>query len=197
LFEGGENCDAQQILITQDGNVQILLETETVQCIEIDGANRKWVGTVNSGVFLLSPDGTETIQHFTAENSPLLANNVVDIAINHETGEVYFGTESGVISYRGDATNFYEEMENVVVYPNPVQPDYTGDIVIDGLAQDADVKIADAAGNVVFQTTANGGRAVWNGERASGGAVSSGVYLVYISTSDGQSREVSKVAVIR
>lgn len=197
LFEGGENCDAQQILITQDGNVQILLETETVQAIEIDGANRKWVGTVNSGAFLLSPDGTQTVQHFTAENSPLLSNNVLDIAINHETGEVYFATEKGLIAYRGDATNYYPEMENVSVFPNPVQPGYAGDVIIDGLAQDADVKISDAAGNVVFQTVANGGRAVWDGQRASGGAVSTGIYFVYVSTTDGQSREVTKLAVVR
>jgi hypothetical protein len=152
---------------------------------------------VNSGAFLLSPDGTQTIQHFTAENSPLLSNNVLDIAINHETGEVYFATEKGLIAYRGDATNYYPEMENVSVFPNPVQPGYAGDIIIDGLAQDADVKISDAAGNVVFQTVANGGRAVWDGQRASGGAVSTGIYFVYVSTTDGQSREVTKLAVVR
>ena len=121
----------------------------------------------------------------------------MDIAINHETGEVYFATEKGVIAYRGDATNYYPEMENVSVFPNPVQPGYTGDIIIDGLAQDADVKISDAAGNVVFQTVANGGRAVWDGQRASGGSVSTGIYFVYVSTTDGQSREVTKLAVVR
>ncbi len=195
IFDG-EDFDAQEILIEQDGNVQILLETETVNCIEIDGANRKWIGTVNSGVFLMSPDGIEQIHHFTAENSPLPSNNVFDVAINHETGEVFFGTEKGVVGSKSDATNFYEEMTNVSVYPNPVRPEYTGLITIDGLSKDADVKVSDAAGNVVYQTTANGGRATWTGTDFSGNRVSTGMYFVYISTQDGDSRSVAKVAFI-
>lgn len=197
LFEGVGNCDAQQILIEQDGNVQILLETETVNAIEIDGANRKWIGTANSGAFLLSEDGTEQIRHFTEENSPLLSNTVIDIAINQENGDVFFGTDKGIIAYRGDATNFYPEMPDVQVYPNPIEPDYVGDVVIDGLAQDAEVRIADVAGNVVFAATANGGRAVWNRKRTGGGDVSTGVYMVYIASPDGASRAVTKLAVIR
>ncbi|MFT5103559.1 MAG: ligand-binding sensor domain-containing protein [Litorivivens sp.] len=195
IFEGDE-FDAQEILIEQDGNVQILLETETVSCIEIDGANRKWIGTVNSGVFLMSADGIEQIHHFTAENSPLPSNNVFDVAINHESGEVLFGTEKGIVGYKSDATNFYEEMTNVIVYPNPVRPDYTGLITIDGLSKDADVKVSDASGNVVYQTLASGGRATWPGTDFSGNRVSSGMYFVYISTQDGSSRSVAKVAFI-
>lgn len=195
IFEG-EDFDAQEILIEQDGNVQILLETETVNCIEIDGANRKWIGTVNSGVFLMSADGIEQIHHFTSDNSPLPSNNVFDVAINHESGEVIFGTEKGVVGFKSDATNFYEEMTDVIVYPNPVRPDYTGLITIDGLSQDADVKVSDASGNVVYQTIANGGRATWPGTDFSGNRVSSGMYFVYICTQDGSSRSVAKVAFI-
>ncbi|MCB0761764.1 MAG: T9SS type A sorting domain-containing protein [Flavobacteriales bacterium] len=193
----GENFDAQQILIEQDGNVQILLETETVNCIEIDGANRKWVATANSGVFLLSADGIDQIHHFTEDNSPLPSNNVLDIAINHASGEVYFGTERGLVSFRSDATNFVEDMDNIKVYPNPVLPTYTGVISIDGLSRDADVKISDASGNVVFQTTAQGGRATWDGNNFYGNRVSSGVYFIHASTTDGESRGVGKVAFVK
>lgn len=192
----GDNFDAQQILIEQDGNVQILLETETVTSIEIDGANRKWIGTQNSGVFLMSEDGTEQILHFTEDNSPLLSNFIFDISINQESGEVFFSTQNGVIGYRGDATNFDDEMESVLVFPNPVRPDYSGMISIDGLVRNADVKISDVSGNVVYQTTANGGRATWDGNDFMGQRVSTGVYLVFVTNDDGKSTSVSKIAFI-
>lgn len=192
----GENFDAQQILIEQDGNIQVLLETENITCIEIDGANRKWIGTQHSGAFLMSEDGITQIHHFNEENSPLLANNIFDIAINHENGEVYFATERGIVSFRSDATNFYDEMDAVNIFPNPVRPDYSGIITIDGLSRNADVKIADVSGNVVYQTTANGGRATWNGLNFNGNRVSTGVYMVFATTSDGQSTNVSKIAFV-
>lgn len=195
IFEG-DNFDAQQILITQDGNVQILLETESVNSIEIDGANRKWVGTQNSGVFLFNEDGTEEIFHFTTENSPLLSDNVFDIAINHESGEVFFGTEKGIVGFKADATNFYLEMDDISVYPNPIRPEYEGVVTIDGLSRDVDVKISDISGNIVYQTRANGGRATWNGKTFNGERVSSGIYLVFISNDDGSSKQVSKIAFI-
>ncbi len=192
-----ENFDAQQILIEQDGNVQILLETETINCIEIDGANRKWVGTQNSGVYLFSEDGLDQIFHFTSENSPLLSNNVLDIAVNHSKGEVFFATEKGLISFMGTATNFDPEIEDVVVYPNPVRPDFTGVITIDGLAYETDVKITDIAGQVVHSATSNGGRVIWDGNDFNGARVSTGVYLVYCSTSDGGSVNVARIAMVR
>lgn len=195
IFNSDE-FDAQQILIEQDGNIQILLETENITCIEIDGANRKWIGTQHSGTFLMSEDGVEQIQHFTANNSPLLSDNILDIAINHESGEVFFATERGIVSYRSDATNFYEEMEEVNIFPNPIRPDYEGVITIDGLSRNADIKISDISGNVVYQTEANGGRATWNGLNFDGQRVSTGVYLVFATTPDGQSTNVSKIAFV-
>jgi hypothetical protein len=192
-----DNFDAQQILIEQGGNIQILLETEQVNCIEIDGANRKWVGTENNGVFLLSEDGLNQIVHFTEENSPLLSNTIFDIAINQRNGEVFFGTSRGITSYVGTATNFDQDIESVTVYPNPVREDYTGNITIDGLAYETDVKVTDASGNLVFSTTSFGGRAIWDGTGPDGKRVSTGVYLVFCSTDDGSATNVAKVAVIR
>jgi hypothetical protein len=192
-----ENFDSEQILIEQDGNVQILLETETINCIEIDGSNRKWIGTQNSGVYLFSDDGLQQIYHFTEENSPLFSNTVYDIAINHSNGEVFFATEKGIVGFFSTATNFDEEMSNVRVFPNPVRPDYDGNITIDGLAYNTSVKVTDIQGNILFETESEGGRAVWNGKRYDGARPATGVYLVYVSTPDGSADDVKKITFIR
>ena len=183
-------------MIEQDGNVQILLETESVTTIEIDGANRKWIGTQNSGAFLISEDGTTQVLHFNEDNSPLPSNEIKDIEINGELGEVFFGTSKGVFSYRGSATaggDFYSE---VYAYPNPVRPEFDGTIVIKGLLRDSDVKITDASGNLVFETTSFGGQALWNGRTFDNQKVSSGVYLVFASSEDGSLAVVTKIAII-
>jgi hypothetical protein len=174
-----ENIEAEQIHILQDGQTQILLETEAVTTIAIDGANRKWIGTRNSGVFLMSEDGTEEIEHFTTENSPLFSNNIFDIVINQKTGEVFFGTENGLLSYKGTATEANDDFTNIFVYPNPVKPDFSGTIAIRGLVEDTDVRITDISGNIVYQTTSLGGQAIWDGKDFNGNKVHTGVYMVF------------------
>jgi hypothetical protein len=196
IFDG-DNFDSEQILIEQDGNTQILLETESINCIEIDGSNRKWIGTQNSGVYLLSDDGLRQVYHFTEENSPLLSNTVYDIAINHSNGEVFFATENGVVGFFSTATNFDNEMSNVRVFPNPVRPEYAGNITIDGLAYNTSVKITDIQGNILFETESEGGRAVWDGLLSDGSKPATGVYLVYVSTPLGTADEVRKITIIR
>jgi ligand-binding sensor domain-containing protein len=192
----GRNYDAQQILIQQGEYGQYLLDTETINCIEIDGANRKWVGTNGSGVFLLSKDGTEEIHHFTTENSPLFSDNIIDIAINEISGEVFIGTEKGIISYRSDATKGYNSHNNVMVFPNPVKENYNGKIAIRGLVDNANVKITDINGNLVFESYANGGQAIWDGQNQSGERASTGVYLVFSTNIDGEESMVSKILFI-
>jgi hypothetical protein len=196
IFEQSD-VNAEQILIQQDGNTQILLETEAINCIEIDGSNRKWIGTKNSGVYLLSDDGLSEVYHFTETNSPLPANNVYDIAINHSNGEVLFATENGIVGFFSTATNFDEEMSNVRVYPNPVSPDFEGSITIDGLAYDSNVKVTDIQGNILYETMSEGGRAIWNGRLIDGTRPSTGVYLIYAGSPGGVATEVRKVTFIR
>ncbi len=196
IFTDG-NFDSEQILIQQEGNTQILLETEAINCIEIDGSNRKWIGTKSSGVYLLSDDGLREVYHFTEENSPLPSNTVYDIGINHSNGEVFFATENGVVGFFSTATNFDKEMSNVRVFPNPVRPDYDGNITIDGLAYNTSVKITDIQGNILFETESEGGRAVWNGILSDGSRPATGVYLVYVSTPLGTADEVRKLTFIR
>ncbi len=192
----GYDFDAQQILVEVDGYVENLLANETVTAIAVDGANRKWLGTQSAGVFLVSPDGTEQIHHFTEENSPLFSNTITDIAINHQTGEVYIGTSKGLLSYMSDATQGYEIHQKVSVYPNPVRPEFNGIIAIKGLVEDADVKITDLNGTLVYETTALGGQAVWDGKNGYGVRVRTGVYLVFSSNSFGTETNVAKILFI-
>jgi hypothetical protein len=192
----GNNFDAQQILITEGEYGQYLLSEEKVKCISIDGANRKWIGTEKSGVFLLSEDGLDQIIHFTKENSPLFSNNIIDIAINPENGEVFIGTEKGLISYRSDASNGATTQSTTKVFPNPVRESYNGIIAISGLVTDANIKITDIDGNLVFEGFAKGGQASWNGKNKNGERVSTGVYLVFSTDINGIEKTVSKILFI-
>ncbi len=195
VFNNGD-FDAQQIYVTQDGHTQILLETEIITAIAIDGANRKWIGTQNAGVFLLSEDGQTQIYHFEESNSPLLSNSITSISIDHKTGEVYFGTSKGLCSYRSTATEGLENFENVYAFPNPVRPGYNGVVAIQGLVKDCHVKISDISGVLVYQTKALGGQAIWDCRTFNGDKVHSGVYLVFLTNDDGTKTYVTKILVI-
>ncbi len=187
------SINSQTILVEFGGFVQHLLEFETVTALAIDGANRKWVGTQKAGVFLISADGLQQLEHFTIDNSPLLSNTINSIGINPDNGEIFMGTENGVISYRGSATKGEASFKEVYAYPNPVRPDYNGIIAIKGLVADANVKITDIAGNLVYHTIAQGGQAVWNGRNFSGGKVQTGVYMVFCTNEDGEETIVTKI----
>jgi hypothetical protein len=197
VFSDEINIQAQQIYVEEEGISQYLLESEEVRCIAVDGANNKWFGTSNSGVFYMSEDGTKQIYHFTEDNSPLLSNNIFDIAIDNESGEVFFGTEKGIVSFRNVATNASETSESAKVFPNPVKESYNGPIAIKNLTQDANVKITDLSSNVVFEGFAEGGQITWNGTNLNGDRVSTGVYLVFITNEDGSQTMVSKILFAR
>lgn len=188
---------AQRIILTIGDATDFLLKTQTITAIAVDGANRKWIGTKSSGVYLVSEDGTKEINHFTEENSPLISNSINDIGINHETGEIFFATDKGLVSYRGSATMGSDEFRDVYVYPNPVREDYNGEITIRGLVSDVNVKITDISGNIVYETTAEGGQAIWDGKSFSGRRVSTGVYLVFCSNEDGSKTHITKLLFIK
>ncbi|HBX50024.1 MAG: hypothetical protein A2275_06685 [Bacteroidetes bacterium RIFOXYA12_FULL_35_11] len=194
----GTNFYAQQIKVPNEieGQANYLLETEMVTAIAVDGANRKWLGTQNAGVFLMSPDGITQIYNFNTDNSPLLSNNIMSIAIDGSSGEVFFGTANGIISYRSTATEGAAEFSEVLVFPNPVKPGYEGLITIKGLITNANVKITDITGNLVFETKAEGGQAIWNGKNLSGEKVHTGVYLVFSTNEDGSKSNVTKLMFI-
>lgn len=192
VFDGG--CTGNRPVISQDDFNGYLLEGETVLDIAVDGGNRKWVGTRN-GLFLLSADGYEQLAYFTKENSPLFDNEVNHLAIDGLTGTIYISTGSGIQSFRGEATTGQTRMkkENVVVFPHPVEPGYTGPIAISNLVDEANVKITDASGRLVYETTALGGQAIWNGTDYTGRRAQSGVYLVFVVNEDGGQKGVCKI----
>ncbi len=179
-----------------DGLYNPLLETESITAIAVDGANRKWIGTENSGVYLVSENGDEEIEHFTKDNSALLSNTITDIAIDQTTGEVFFGTEEGLISYQGDATGGNDKYKDVYVYPNPVRETYDGTITITGLVTNTDIKITDITGNLVYHTTSLGGNATWDGKNLNGNRVKTGVYLVFCNDGYGNETHIAKLLFI-
>ena len=189
-------CDYYNIIVEEDGFGQYLLSSEIIYTIAVDGGNRKWIGTLESGVFLLSEDGTEEIFHFTKENSPLISNTILDIEINHETAEVFFATDKGLMSFRNDATQAIQHPNNLHIFPNPVRESYNGIITINGLAYESNIKITDVSGNLVFETNSMGGTAVWNGSDAKNNRVSTGVYLVFSSDKYGREKTIGKILFI-
>ena len=190
------NCS--NIVISNGDFVEYLMAYEEITCIAVDGANRKWVGTSNSGIYLLSATGLEELQHFTADNSPLPSNKIVSICVQPRSGEVFVATDHGVVGYRSTATYGASiASADAYAFPNPVRPDYEGPIAIKNLTNDALVHITDIAGHVIFTTTATGGQAVWNGRTNSGDRVASGVYYVFASDDEGGNRSVAKILVIR
>lgn len=188
---------AQNILIKQINYVQNLFEFEEVTCITVDNANRKWVGTAKSGVFLISENGDQQLLHFTEDNSPLLSNKIYNITINRATGEVFFATSGGLISYMGTATEGKEDYSEVTVFPNPVRETYHGVITVRGLMDRSFCKIADAAGNLVWQGYANGGELTWDGKDFYGKRPATGVYFVFSSDRTGKMKNVAKILFIK
>ncbi|MFM9944880.1 MAG: two-component regulator propeller domain-containing protein [Bacteroidia bacterium] len=185
--------DAQRIIVDQNGVVGYLLGSETINDICIDGANRKWVAT-NNGVFLVEKDGTSVLEHFTIDNSPLPSNVIKSVGVNGSSGEVFFGTENGLISYGGNATEASDEHnDEVKIYPNPVHKNYDGDITIQGLPDYATVKITDVSGRIIYETLSNGGIATWNGKMFNGQRPQTGIYLIISSNKEDKNSKVNKL----
>lgn len=196
-FATSDRCE--RIIIPRNDGTNLadyLLDSEKITSIVVDGANRKWIGTEKSGVFLLSPDGIETIAHFTAENSPLLSNAILSIAIQESTGEVFIGTGDGLMSYMSDAVPVEDDFTNIYAYPNPVHPTYKGYVVIKGLMADTEVRIVDASGNLVTVLQGLGGEVIWDITNTSGNRVSSGVYTIICNTKGGNAYGTTKVLIM-
>ncbi len=190
------NCS--NILFNEDGITEYLMAYESITCIAVDGANRKWVGTSNNGLYLISANGLEQLHHFTTANSPLASDKIVALTVHPETGEVFIGTDLGLQSYRSTATVGYSEpMADIHAFPNPVRPGYDGPIAIKGFVRDALVHVTDARGHVVFSTTAHGGQAIWNVRTNNGAPVASGTYFVFASDGAGNMRSVAKILIIK
>ena len=176
-----------------------LLSGVAITAIAVDPANRKWIGTATNGIYLVSADGLETIHHFTPDNSPLLAEHIFDIAINERTGEVMIGTSNGLMSYQGDATAPEDELnsDNLLIYPNPLRPENPNVVTIQGLSENAEVKITTVGGQVVERGISVGGSYKWDTTNLAGELVPSGIYYVMVSDENGKKGATGKIAVIR
>lgn len=185
------------IIIEEDGVAQELMYEQSITDITVDGSNNKWLATGSSGAFLVSPDGQRTLQHFTKTNSPLPSNSILDIEIDSVTGEVFFATDRGMVSYRGTSTAASDNLNNVYVFPNPVRPGYEGDVNISGLIDRANIKITDIEGNLVYETRSEGGTILWDTRAFGKHKVASGVYMIFIVSEDGTQTKVKKVMIVR
>ena len=203
----------QKIVILEDGIPRELLEQQYITDIEVDGANNKWVGTIGSGLFYFSPNGQQTIYHFTKENSPLPSNNINDISVNSVNGKVYFATDRGLVSFNTGSSSSSENFSNAFVYPNPVRPEFNTQldkIKIKGLTENVNIKITDIAGNLVAEAQSNinsryrnfnleidGGTAFWNGKNLRNQNVASGVYILMLSDLESYETKTLKLMIIR
>lgn len=202
-----ESNQCKRVIIPRNDGTMLgdyLLDNEQINAITIDGANRMWIGTASSGVFLLSPIGdiasveftVETVAHFTTENSIIPTDEILSIAIQESTGEVFIGTSGGLVSYMSDALEPEETFDNLYAYPNPVYPNYEGYITIKGIMDNTEVRILDAGGNLVAILEGTGGIAVWDGKNVNGDRVASGVYTAMCNTKSGKGHGVVKILML-
>lgn len=189
IFES--ECEAELKIVKYDLNAGLLFQRESINAIAVDGANHKWIGT-NNGVWLISDDAEKIIHRFNTENSPLPSNEIKSIVIQPVSGEVFIATNEGLVSYRSEATDAHENNAELLVFPNPVPSNYAGTIAIKGLVENADVRITDVAGQLVYRTKALGGQAVWDGKNYLGNKPHTGVYLVFVTNADGSESKAGK-----
>ena len=196
-FISENELTATNIVIQEGDLAQELFYQQMIQDIYVDGSNNKWVALADAGVFHVSANGKTTLHRFTKENSPLPSNNVLDIEIDEVSGEVFFATDKGTVSFLGSSTKGSDNLEAVYVYPNPIRPDYTGSVKIAGLMDKVNVKITDIEGNLVFETTSQGGTVEWDTTAFGKYKVASGVYMVFVSAADGAETTVKKIMIVR
>lgn len=208
-----DNPRVEEIIISEDGIAKELLFQQFISKIRVDDANNKWIGTTGSGLFYFSPDGQQTIFHFTTENSPLPSNNISDLSLDESNGTLFIATEKGLVSFKTGSSSVSEDFTSTHAYPNPVRPGF--DIVekkvkIDGLPNNVNIKITDIEGNLVaeaqsrtnqrfqgFNLEIDGGTAFWNGKNLANNIVASGVYLVMLSDLDSFETKVIKLMMVR
>lgn len=196
MFDNANLSTNNIVFLDEDGVAQELFSGLSITDIVVDGNNNKWVGST-AGAYYVSSDGQKTFHHFTTDNSPLPSNTVSDIEIDGSSGKVYIGTEKGLVAFRGTATSSAENLDNVRAFPNPVRPRYQGMVTIDGLMENANVKITDIEGNLVYEKFSDGGSIQWDTRAFGKYKVASGVYMVMVTSDDQAETKVAKIMIIR
>jgi hypothetical protein len=211
FFDDGVTVD--EIIILEDGIAKELLYEQYITDIKVDGANNKWIGTADSGLFYLSSDGQTTIYHFTKDNSPLPSNTIADVSLDETNGIVYIATSKGLVSFRSGSSSTSETLASAYVYPNPVRPNFNmadQKVKIKGVSENVNIKITDIEGNLVAEAQSktnlryngynleiDGGTVYWNGKNLANKVVASGVYLIMLSDLDTYETKVLKLMVVR
>lgn len=172
-----------------------LFANERCNAIVVEPGNRKWIGT-ETGLFQFSADGTELLRQFTSENSPLPSSFIKDLLFEAETGLLFIDTPNGMVAYRSDASVAQENLSSVTIFPNPVRPEFEGNLGLKGLTDNAIVKITDLSGRLVFETRSQGGTASWNLNDYTGRRAKGGIYLIIVVSSDRKERTAGKLAII-
>lgn len=190
-------CTRVKYTNEETGNLAYFLDNVVVTTLKVDAGNRKWIGTKGNGVYVLDNDNETIVYQFNMTNSPLLSDNIYDIEINDKTGEVFIGTDKGLNSYQGEASEGKSDYSEIYAYPNPVRPEHMDKVTIVGLMDNSNVKITDLNGNIIYQTKSLGGQAIWNCRNASGSRVATGVYLVLASTEEASESVVTKIIVVK
>lgn len=197
VFETSPFYASRPSVDNSDGLFKPLLENKVITAIAVDGGNQKWIGTRGEGLFLVSDDGSQQLEEFNTNNSPLISNEITSLVYDDKTGILYIGTSLGLVRYRTKTKGPKAAFSKVYAYPNPVRENYKGDIYISGLMENTNVKITDVAGRLVYETTSQGGQATWSGTDLAGRRVNTGVYLVFCASEDGQQSVVTKILFIR
>lgn len=200
LLDDGGPVFTRFIIPRNDGTglADYLLDGLDVNNIIVDGANRKWLATPTNGLYLVSPDAMQMLQHFTTANSPLPSNNVTALTLT-DAGELFIATNKGLVAYKTDASTSADKLDNdnLKIYPNPVEPNMGIDFVdIEGLLDGAHVMVADISGHAVYRGEAVGGKARWDLRRFGGRRVAPGVYMVLATGPEGgKTRAMGKILV--
>ena len=212
-FFNNDDLFTDEIVILENGIPKELLQDQFITDIKVDGSNNKWVATIGAGLFYFSPDGQQTIYHFTKDNSPLPSNNVNDVSIDDQNGIVYIATDRGLLSFRSGSSSPQENLANAFIYPNPVRPSFNtvaDKVKIKDISENVNIKITDIEGNLVaegesrrnlrhrgYNLEIDGGTAYWNGKNLANNKVASGVYLVMLSDLDTFETRVLKLMIVR
>ena len=173
-----------------------LMESASCTCIAVDNLNRKWIGTLGSGLFLLSDDGITEIEHFDTSNSPLFSNDILALSFDPETSVLYISCESGILTYQTDAWQGEADFSNLYCYPNPVRPEYSGDLRIMGLMADSYVSITDVSGNLIMRTRSIGSSITWDLRDSDGQRIDPGIYMIHGVDSEGKKGKICKFLVL-
>ena len=181
-------------------NGTFLLFSLNIHDMAVDPAGRIWFAT-DDGAWLAQAveGGYEQVYHFTTENSPLFSNEVLAVAVDDDSGEVYFSTDRGLISFSSDAIAPVNKVVDLKIFPNPVRisGDQAPEVFIEGLVPATSIRIVTPAGYIVRRLEARGGRIRWDARDENGNLVSSGVYLIIAVGQNDEGTAYGKIAVIR